>query len=252
MTGQARQDTLPAANPPLSAERKDRLRERSMVLALLAAVIVLDQAAKWLAWRYVSGVEINPGGDVLVGRTVGRWYADPVRGALLDLLDFGMLSAAVSVLMRRRRPALVIVPGALMIGGWSSNLLDRLGMHYWTAPGSVRGAVDFIHIGGYSWNVADFFIVGATPLFLLAAAHRVTRVAGRAATAATMTPPPRKGRRARSPISVLAGVGLIVAVALNAAHYRGVSAAPPHVSAKCSQHALQPACAPNRGPVELH
>jgi len=36
------------------------------------------------------------------------------------------------------------VPGALVIGGWSSNLLDRLGMHYWTAPGSVRGAVDFI------------------------------------------------------------------------------------------------------------
>ena len=248
--GQARQHMLPAASPPLGAERKDRLGQRPMVLALLATVIMLDQATKWLAWRHVSGVQINSGGDVLVGRTVGGWYAAPVRGALLDLLDFGLLSTAISVLMRCRGPAPVIVPGALMIGGWSSNLADRLGMHYWTAPGSVRGAVDFIHIGGYCCNVADFFIAGATPLFLLAAAHRVIRMTRCAATARTMTPPPRKGRRARAPISVLAGVGLM-AVALNAAHYRGVSAAPPHVSAKCSRPALQPACGSNRGPVQL-
>jgi lipoprotein signal peptidase len=55
-----------------------------------------------------------------------------------------------------------------MLGGWGSNLLDRLGMHYWTAPGSVRGVVDFIRITGASYNVADLFIIGATPLFLLA------------------------------------------------------------------------------------
>jgi lipoprotein signal peptidase len=156
------------AGPSLDVEGKGRHRQWSMVLALLAGVIVLDQAAKWWAWRHVSGAEINTGGDSLVGRTVGRWYADPVTGALLDLLDFGLLSIAVSVLVRRRRPAAVVVPGALMFGGWGSNLLDRLGMHYWTAPGSVRGAVDFIHIGGHYDNLADFFfIIGATPLFLL-------------------------------------------------------------------------------------
>ena len=175
LTGQARPHTRPAANPPLGAERKDRPGQQLMVLALLAAVIAADQATKWLAWRYVSGVRINSGGDVFVGRTVGGWYAAPVRGALLDLLDFGLLSTAILVLMRGRGPAPVVVPGALMIGGWSSNLADRLGMHYWTAPGSVRGAVDFIHIGGYCCNVADFFIAAATPLFLLAAAYRVMR-----------------------------------------------------------------------------
>ena len=65
-------------------------------------MIVLDQASKWWAWRYVSWTKINSGGDILVGSTVGGWYAGPVTGALLDLLDFGLLSVAVSVL---RAPA---------------------------------------------------------------------------------------------------------------------------------------------------
>jgi lipoprotein signal peptidase len=72
-----------------------------MVFALLAAVIMLDQTTKWWAWRHVSGAEINTGGDFLVGHMVGRWYADPVTGALLDLLDFGLLNIAIFVLMRR-------------------------------------------------------------------------------------------------------------------------------------------------------
>jgi lipoprotein signal peptidase len=142
------QDTRAAADPSLDVGRKGRRRPWSMVFALLAAVITLDQTAKWWAWRQVSGAEINTGGDFLVGHMVGRWYAYPVTGALLDLLDFGLLNLAVSVLMRRRHPVAVLVLGALMLGGWCSNLLDRLGMHYWTAPGSDRGAVDFIHIGG--------------------------------------------------------------------------------------------------------
>jgi lipoprotein signal peptidase len=60
----------------------------------------------------------------------------------------------------------------MMIGGWSSNLLDRLGMHYMTAPGSGRGAVDFIPLGLHHYNVADFFIVLGTPLFILAVSAR--------------------------------------------------------------------------------
>src|SRR5690349_2248990 len=138
------------------------------VLLLLVSVIVPDQVTKWWAWRDVSTVSINFGGDPLVGHTVGGWYANPLAGALLDLLDVGLLSIVVSLLMRRRYPAIVRFSGALMVGGWCSNLLDRLGMHYITAPGSVRGAVDFIHIGPYYFNVADFFIAGATLIFLLA------------------------------------------------------------------------------------
>lgn len=196
-----------------------------VVLALIAVVVVLDQAAKWWAWRHVPWARINSGGDVLVGPTIGAWYAGPVTGALLDLLDFGLLSIAVSLLMRWRVPAAVSVPGALMTGGWGSNLLDRLGAHYWTAPGSVRGAVDFLHISGHYYNVADLFIIGCTPLFLLAAGYQGLRAARRPAAARRLPVPAR--RRTRLRIPALAGAGLILVVALGAANYGGVSAASP-------------------------
>ncbi len=198
-----------------------------VVLALLIAVAVLDQAAKWWAWRYISWTRINPGGDALVGRTVGAWYANPATGALLDLLDVGLLSVAASVLARWRSPAAVHVPGAVMIGGWGSNLLDRLGLHYWTAPGSVRGAVDFIHIGKHFYNVADFFIIASTPVFLLAAGYHAVRIARRGRVPQTARAPRTRLRlRERARIPVLAGAGLIAVVALGAVNYGGVSAAP--------------------------
>jgi lipoprotein signal peptidase len=162
-----------------------------VVLALLITVVALDQTAKWWAWRHVSWTKINSGGDALVGHTIGAWYAGPVTGALLDLLDFGLLSVVAWALARRRAPAAVVVPGALMTGGWVSNLLDRLGIHHWTAPGSVRGVVDFMHIGAHYYNVADFFIIGCTPLFLLAAAYQTVRAARRRVTAGSVPPPAR-------------------------------------------------------------
>jgi lipoprotein signal peptidase len=198
------------------------------VLALLSAVVVLDQATKWWAWRYVPGTKINSGGDLFVGHTIGAWYAGPVTGALLDVLDFGLVSITVWVLTRCRAPASVCIPGALMIGGWGSNLLDRLGLHYWTAPGSVRGAVDFIHIGGYYYNLADFFIIGCTPLFLLAAAYQGLCAARRPVASRTELPPARGRARARLLIPPLVGTGLISVVMLGAAHYGGVSSAPVH------------------------
>ena len=72
------------------------------MLALLIVVAVLDQSVKWWAWRHVGWARINTGGDALVGRTVGGWFADPVTGALLDVLDLGLLSLAAWVLARCR------------------------------------------------------------------------------------------------------------------------------------------------------
>ena len=70
------------------------------------------------------------------GRAHDRYVVRlPVTGALLDLLDFGLLSIAVAALARCRAPIAVVVPGALMTGGWGSNLLDRLGSHYLDRPG---------------------------------------------------------------------------------------------------------------------
>jgi lipoprotein signal peptidase len=220
-------DTTTLTVSSFPVEHKDKLGQRSMVLGLLAVVIVSDQAIKWWAWRHVSGTLINYGGDALVGDTVSGWYAGPVTGALLDLLDVGLLSIAVSALVRRRRPAMVVIPATLTVGGWSSNLLDRLGMHYWTAPGSVRGAVDFIPIGPYyRYNIADFFIIAGTLLFLLAvsASYLRRRVSKRPAATQSVTPTTQRWPRARTRMSALAcAVGIVVVVGIGAANYGGVT-----------------------------
>jgi lipoprotein signal peptidase len=214
---------------PVRDGRKSRVGQRSMVLALLATVIVLDQAMKWWAWRHAADPFINYGGDPLVAAKVGRLYAAPVTGALLDLMSVGLLGIAVTVLLRRRRPTTVLVPGALLIGGWSSNLLDRLGMHYWTAPGSVRGVVDFIHLGSLAYNVADFIIIICTlPFFVAMSASYLRRwAASRPATTGSRTPKAHRWPRARTWawMSASAGaIGLIAVVGLGAAHYGGVTA----------------------------
>jgi lipoprotein signal peptidase len=212
-------------------KRGDKPRQWLIALAVVVTLIVLDQSVKWWAWRHVSGAKINPGGDVLVGHAIGAWYADPVTGALLDLLSFGLLSAALFILVRRRRPAAVLVLGALMLGGWCSNLLDRLGLHYWTAPGSVRGVVDFILVDGARYNVADLFIIGATPLFLLAVGFLGRGTAERPATVRAAAARHRL-RVAALTLALAAAGPIAVAVALGAANYGGVRTAPSHVSAQ--------------------
>jgi lipoprotein signal peptidase len=209
---------------------QDKTRHSPLVLTLVAVVIMVDQAAKWWAWRHIPWTEINSGGDILVGHTIGAWYAGPVTGALLDLLDFGLLSIAISALARSRATPAVRVTGALMTGGWCSNLLDRLGVHYWTAPGSIRGAVDFIHIGPRYYNVADFFIIGGTPLFLLAAGYQAARAMRRPAAAGFLRPFARNRVRARlgarMRVLALTSAGLVAVVALGAANYGGVNVSP--------------------------
>jgi lipoprotein signal peptidase len=175
---------LPAAEGDDAATGAER-RQGPIALGLLAAVVVLDQATKWWAWRHAPEAFVNAGGTWLIGRPVSGWFSGPVSGPLLDLLDVGLLSLAGAILVRRPRRAPGLMAGALMIGGWSSNLLDRLGMHTVTAPGSARGAVDFIPMGGPYLNVADFVIIGATALYLVAVCAR-----GAAANRPT-TPVPR-------------------------------------------------------------
>jgi lipoprotein signal peptidase len=218
-------DSTTAIASPAPMSRNRGLGHQPTVLALLALVIVVDQLAKWWAWRHAPLAKINYGGNIFVGDTISQWYADPATGALLDLMDFGVLSAAALVLIRRRPPALILVPGALMVGGWISNLLDRLGIHHLTAPGSVRGAVDFIPLGSIRYNVADVFIVGGTLLFILAVTVNSWST-NRSATAYRPLPARYSGRRAW-----LSGVSsaafLVVVVGFGAVNYGGVTTPSP-------------------------
>jgi lipoprotein signal peptidase len=138
---------------------------RARLPVVIAVVVVADQAVKWWAWRHVAGVLINSGGYILLGPAVRSWFAHPVGGAVSDVLGAAALIAAGWWLARRPRPGGVLLGGGLVIGGWASNILDRLGLHDWTAPGSARGVVDFIPDGtpGRS-NTADLCIVGGIVL----------------------------------------------------------------------------------------
>jgi lipoprotein signal peptidase len=217
-----RLDRTTAADPRIAGWR-DRTSQRVVVLALLIVVVILDQSVKWWAWRHVPWARINSGGDALVGRTIGGWYAGPVSGALLDLADLGLLSVAAWLLARCRATPAVIVPGVLMTAGWISNLLDRLGIHDWTAPGSVRGVVDFMHLGAHYYNVADFFIIACTPIFVLAVGHQGVRAARRLTAAGATASPAHSRARPRLPAALYREPGPRTEQALGCAVPRAVT-----------------------------
>lgn len=221
-------DSTPAAVCSAQPIRKGKVGHRPTVLALLAVVIAVDQLVKWWAWRHAPLAQINYGGNIFVGDTVSQWYADPSTGALLDLMDFGVLSAAAFVLIRRRPPAVVLVPGGLMVGGWVSNLLDRMGLHYVTAPGSVRGAVDFIPLGPIRYNLADVFIVCGTLLLILAVI--VSTSATTRSPTASPSPPTRRRRRRTWLSGVASAACLVVVVGFGAVNYGGVTTPNPSSS----------------------
>jgi len=219
-------DSTTAAVGPARMARKGGLVHRLAVFALLAVVIVVDQLGKWWAWRHAPLAKINYGGNIFVGDTISQWYADPATGALLDLMDFGLLSTAAFVLIRHRPPAVVLVPGGLMVGGWISNLFDRLGLHYVTAPGSVRGAVDFLPLGQIRYNLADVFIVCGTLLFVIAVAGSTLSKNRRPSR-----PSPTRQRRRQTWLSgVASAMCLVVVVGFGAVNYGGVTTPNPSSS----------------------
>ncbi|HEY3715432.1 MAG TPA: signal peptidase II [Jatrophihabitantaceae bacterium] len=210
-----------------AADSEYRGAQRSIVLVAVAVIVVLDQVFKWWGWRNAAGVRVNYGGDDLVPSAVNSWYSGRVSGALLDLFDTGLLIAAVSLFLRRRHSMPVLISGTFVLGGWSSNLLDRLVTHYWTAPGSVRGVVDFIPFGHHYYNIADVFITVGTPMFALAVSGQFLRriITRRPA----VTAPPRSGthrpiRTRTAMLALTAGVAVTAVVGDGAANFGGVTA----------------------------
>ncbi len=161
-------------------------RQMWTMIGVVVAVVYVDQTSKAWAWRHLANAHVNSGGDLLVSPTVSDLFRNRVVGAAFDVVDAALIVGALLLLARRHRPAGVLPTASLLLAGWLSNLSDRLGMHYWTAPGSVRGAVDFLPFAGYEWNLADVAIVAGTAGLLIALI--VAGVRRLAAPAAGRTP----------------------------------------------------------------
>jgi lipoprotein signal peptidase len=149
--------------------------QAGIVFSLVLVVSYADQLTKAWAWRHLSQVHVNSGGDLLVGPSVSNWFRDRTTGAACDVLDAALLLAAGALLLSRRRSPLTLCGATLALAGWASNLGDRLGMHFWTAPGSMRGVVDFVPWDGRYWNLADAAIAAGTALFTLSLASAALR-----------------------------------------------------------------------------
>lgn len=139
-------------------------------LALVLAILVLDQASKHLVLERIApmtGIEVtsflnivlvwNPGisfGLFASGGAAGTW--------LLVALTLAIAVALVVWFWRERRglPRLAL---ALVLAGAAGNLIDRLRF------GAVVDFLDF-HLQGYHWpafNVADSAIVAGAALLMM-------------------------------------------------------------------------------------
>lgn len=184
---------------PASPLRHAVGRQGAWILGVLAVVVLADQLSKWWAWRHVPGAIINTGSTWFLGGTISSWYRGDPSGAALDLASTQILTLGLFTLLRRARPLPVLLPAALTVSGWVSNLGDRLGLHLLTAPGMPRGAIDFLRWGHNRYNLADVCIAAGT--LLLAAGlyrqhHRHPAAPSSGAPAAT-SPESRPWRRAR-------------------------------------------------------
>lgn len=204
-------------------------RQRLLLGVLILAVVTVDQTTKWWAWRHSGTVTINPGGDELVGNLVGSWFRSSAGGAVLDVVDAAVLAGALGWITRRRRPTPVLLSSALAVAGWVSNLSDRLGLHYWTAPGSVRGAVDFLRAGpGAVYNGADVAIVAGTAcLGVSLYCYRRKERALRALEAASRVP--RPGRSSSRWSWLLVTVLVVALLAFYGVGHPGWVYAPPRL-----------------------
>jgi len=156
--------------------RRHLPRQAAALAGVFAVVVASDQAAKYVAWRRNAAL-INEGGFIALRRDMRAWFAAPTAGAVADVVGALLVALGVAVVLHRRRRPSVLLGSGLLAAGWTSNLLDRFGLHDWTAPGSVRGVVDFIPSGGGSRsNLADVWIVtGLVVLTVAALRHRPAR-----------------------------------------------------------------------------
>src|SRR3954470_21472203 len=143
-----------------------------LLAGVFAVVIATDQAAKYVAWRHHAAL-LNQGGFIALRPDMRAWFAAPTVGAVADAVGLALVALGVTALLRRPRRPPVLFGAALVAAGWTSNLLDRFGLHELTAPGTVRGVVDFIPSGGGSRsNLADGWIALGVVVLVVATVRR--------------------------------------------------------------------------------
>jgi len=169
--GEPTSPTVPA--PPVPLHR--RWRAYRLLLAILFAVLALDQASKaWIVTHLPLGTYGQPAGAipvirgffylVHVGNTGAAWSMLTGRSVLLALLAAGTLIAIFiwrHALGLQDRMAQICF--GLLCGGIIGNLTDRLLYHH---------VVDFLdfHFGGYAYptfNIADSGICCGVVLYLI-------------------------------------------------------------------------------------
>jgi len=145
-------------------------RRLPLVLVVALVVLVLDQATKFWAVSALTGrapipvlgdflrlrLLYNPGAAFSIGSGATWIFTIIAAIAVLAILKFAT----------QPQPAVNAVALALLLGGATTHLLDRL----FRAPGFARGhVVDFIDYNGwFVGNVADIALtLGAALLILL-------------------------------------------------------------------------------------
>ena len=156
-------------------------RPRRLLVAIVLAVVAVDQVSKALAVHYLSGRGVVPvlGGALhlqLYRNFAGsgnRFTGHPVLVSVLALLAV----VAIAAMATRVRSRVAAVAGGLMLGGGIGNVLDRL----LRAPGPLRGGVvDWLKptLSGGSMNLSDVAIAAGVAVVVVAALVGAWRTRG--------------------------------------------------------------------------
>ncbi len=144
-------------------DRRTRVRRMSVAVAVMGAVVLVDQLTKWWALTRLSSGPIHVIGtlDLELTRNTGASFS-LFQGKALFLVPIAVVLIAVLTAMAWRAPTTgrAAIFG-LIVGGALGNLSDR----FFRDHGAV---VDFIALHFWpTFNVADASIVVGCGLFLI-------------------------------------------------------------------------------------
>lgn len=137
-------------------------------------IVLCDQITKALVPR--AWVTVDPATGEYLPLSLRRLYSGPITGALLDSIAIVLLGVVGVAAVRKLHSHLAGVGVIVLIGGMTSNLLDRLGLAAVTQGVKERGVVNwfqfgfrFVRVG----NIGDCCYVVGILLIVIGAASRL-------------------------------------------------------------------------------